>query len=312
MVTYPDRRRLMAGLLAASGMANAAWSGVPPRIYNIPFTTTRARRLVIAVSIGGKGPFRFLMDTGGATSFIHDSLARRLKLENQGADRFNGVGGGMWTSTYAARDVVFGGQFRVPVMAMSGLSDSVMASMDGALAAGFLTAVPSLADFEARQISLYPDGVALPDLNGYALVSAERESGGFVSERLFVTVMVNREPARCLLDTGAPSALHLSSAYVRKHGLWDRNPQFENRRSGGISGDSVATRFTHLDSLSIGGFAIAGAPVTLSDPTRDDNIGHDGIVGMGVIARFNLAFMKDGLYLKPNRYFNDVAPLFGA
>ncbi|WP_126422315.1 aspartyl protease family protein [Asticcacaulis excentricus] len=302
-----SKRQCLAGL---SGLAFAT-SPAHANEISVPIAVARSRRIMTSLTIHDQGPFYFFVDTGAFISGIRPSLARKLGLRRVESMRTSGLGGSDYTHIYEATDVVFGESFRVKAMAMGGLEILESRDYEGLLAAGFLTGVPSQLDFEASRIRFQSGGERF-DTTGYHPWPSRREQQG-AGEKIYVDVMIDGIKANCLLDTGSPPALILHPQFVRKNKLWDRYAHPREQPIKGIHGDTTKSRYVHADSLDIGGFPIKGAPVTLLDPQANSGFGlDDGIIGMGAIGRFNHIFAKDGLLVKPNRYFDKVEPLFSA
>ena len=85
-------------------MAGAGVTGIAPRCFSQDSGAPGNRvivsriglvdgRVVMPITIGGKGPYLFLIDTGRATSMIEDELARELKLQVTGTVSARGIGG---------------------------------------------------------------------------------------------------------------------------------------------------------------------------------------------------------------------------
>ncbi|MFP1133341.1 pepsin/retropepsin-like aspartic protease family protein [Asticcacaulis sp. W401b] len=303
------RRHLLASLplFTAAPSARAGEASL-----TVPIVVTRQRRIMTSLSISDQGPFYFIVDSGAFVSALRPSIIRKLGLRRVDSMRVGGLGGSDYAQVYDARKVVFGESFRVDAMAMAGLEFLEKADADGLLAAGFLTAAEAALDFDKLRIDFHPGGKGL-NLDGYTAWPTRRELDG-AGEKIFIDVTVDGLRANCLLDTGAQPAVILGSDFVKKHKLWDRyaDPQEGKRR--GVHGDEVRSRFVHANTLEVGNLPVKGGPLTLLTPTANDHlgVGCDGIIGMGAIGRFNLIFKKDSLYAKPNRYFEEVAPLFSA
>jgi len=101
-----SRREVVAGIAVTS----VPWAKLVAqgRVVTLPIELTRDR-VTIACMIGGQGPFRFVIDTGGIVSLIELDLAKRLKLRDLGQRRLGMLGGQAMHTIYEARDVVLGG-----------------------------------------------------------------------------------------------------------------------------------------------------------------------------------------------------------
>jgi len=146
-----QRRDLLKAMTLAGVVAGT------PRVFAKADRTIISRislldgRVVMPVTIAGKGPYLFLLDTGGAGSLIDAALADELGLKSTGSVKARGVGGAAVLASYVARDVVFGGGARQPVVGFAGIAGGFGPRVRGTLAAGILTTVDSDLDIEAGE-----------------------------------------------------------------------------------------------------------------------------------------------------------------
>jgi hypothetical protein len=299
-------RRAFLSLLGWTGLAASA---APLADASSPRTlVTRialiGSRVVVAVTIGGAGPFLFLLDTGGFLSVIDEALARSLKLRREGSIAAAGVGGRDLLPLYLAEDVVFGGGLRQPTVAFAGLSQGFGQVIRGSLAAGVLTTIDSDLDFEAGEWRLYPDG--RPPRQGYVRMARgidELDSKG--SPRLFGTAAVNGRPFRFLLDTGAPSGLGLTRAAAGALGLWDDSRPFAPIRTRGIGGEGGIGRLVRAESIELAGRRFERPIILLRNDETAPRREIDGIIGLDLLRGFNLStdVRARELWLQPRARF---------
>ncbi|MFK4873235.1 aspartyl protease family protein [Novosphingobium sp. ZW T3_23] len=248
-------------------------------------------RVVTPVTIGGKGPFLFMLDTGGATSLIETGLARELKLKSTGPTRMVGMGGQAVLGSYMARDVVFGGGVRQPTASFSAMENRFGEGVRGSLAAGLLTTMDSDLDIEAGEWRIYPDG--RPAREGLIqLENAIRTDGSLgrnaASPRLWGAAAFNGTAIDCLLDTGAPGAFSMGHDAARRLGLWDDARPFAPQAVGGVGGTGGIGRIVRLESVVFAGQRFE-RPLVLLRPPSDAVRSHDAIVGLHVLQGFNLS-----------------------
>ena len=77
-----------------------------PRVITTPFAVAE-NRVWIAATIGGSGPYQFIVDTGAVVSLIQERLARQLGMRERGVARLAGIGGPENFMVYEGRDVAF-------------------------------------------------------------------------------------------------------------------------------------------------------------------------------------------------------------
>jgi hypothetical protein len=286
-----DRRKFMG--MAGLGLAGVPLSGRLGAADRV--ITSRIRmvgtRVVMPVTIGGQGPFEFLIDTGGYLSLIDGALARRLKLPFARTVQSRGVGGRAQMPVFLAREVVFGGGVRQATVAFAGRDGDFGRGIAGTLAAGMLTAVDSDLDFEAGEWRAYPDG--RPAREGFvrmggALVATGRGAGAG-SRRLFGEASVNGRTGRFLLDTGAPRGLVLEHDAARSMGLWDDARPWAPVRPRGIGGEAGISRWVRAETVSFAGVTFRRPLVMLNAASDGRSAREIGVVGLEVLKRFTLS-----------------------
>ncbi len=289
-----DRRAFLmsvgAALTALPGRALAADGGV-----SIPFQL-RPPRIVIDVEIGGKGPYGFLLDTGGVTSVIDSAFAQAMKFPHGGS-----AGLGMASTSGAfdeviATDLVLGGALKIPRMSFA--STSLIGfgkDLVGTFGVECLTQYPGLIDFDAGVWRMFTAG--LPALDGYTSQrGAMARDGDAPSAFIFATVMLNDVPVRLALDTGAPGTIRLTPQALKRTGL-DRPDVPVLTPAPGRKPKLPAVRAARA---SLNGIDLGQPAVERGDRASDDY--PDGIMGIRLIRLFNFAVdAKTGeLWLKRN------------
>jgi hypothetical protein len=94
-------------------------------------------------------------------------------------------------------------------------------------------------------------------------------------------------PAKLKLDTGSLDILGLNGSFVQQTELTRGNPRRVPAQGAAVGG-KVAAYLIRLDSVTIGGFTMAGPVAGYSAET--ERRGDAGTMGMGLLSRFNLVF----------------------
>lgn len=202
----------------------------------------RYNRLTVPVTIEGKGPFRFMIDTGSQATVVSRSLSEQLRLPSLGI----------------ATVVAMGSRKAVDLVRLDGLGlasrtlDNLHAPLleghhigaDGILGLDALQDLRVLIDFRADRIAV-DDAGALGGNHGYEIVVRARNTRG----RLIITdAEIDGVRTAVILDTGSQGSIG--------------NPPLQ-RRLGATRGDfitstdvigtEVTTRLDRPRSLRIGG-----------------------------------------------------------
>jgi predicted aspartyl protease len=301
-----DRRHtLLAGL--AMCFPSAVYAS---DVIHIPLTFTEVGKPLIDVMINAEGPYSFVIDTGASTSGVRDELAQTLKLPVIRKLNTNGLGGKVLPLTlYSAHEIVYGTNVRQANVALTGFPHfGVRDGRMGILPAGFLTTLPSQLDYEAKELRLYRG--AWPDLNDFTPVKSylSAENPG-ESQKIYLTVVIDGDPLKVLLDTGSSDELLLFPRVVKSKGLWNRFAVYRDLKRRGVTGATTATRLVTMPNFAIGDIKLDSLPVMLMDPAgHDGNFNVDGILGTRFLSQYTLAVNgSKGIALKANSHF--VAPV---
>jgi hypothetical protein len=290
------RRDVLAGMASgglALGLGGRA-SGARPAEVVTSRIAVIGPRVVMALTIEGRGPYPFLLDTGGYVSLINNRLAGELGLAKRGLTRIAGVGGAATAPVYLAKDVIFGGGARQQGVALVGtdlLGGGGGGGPLGALASGFLTSIDSDLDMQAGEWRAYPGG--RPDRAGLTRVGKYRYDehqgrGPRGSNRLFGPAAIDGRSRQFLLDTGAPRVAALDHPTARAMGLWNDQRPFAPIRPSGVSGQAGVARLVRADSLEFGSVRFTRPLVTLG--AFGDRTGRgDGVIGLELLRHFNLS-----------------------
>ncbi|MBW4050359.1 MAG: hypothetical protein HIU85_02695 [Proteobacteria bacterium] len=178
---------------------------LPPQDLLLACPTTRdyVGRVVAEVMVDGKGPFRFIIDTGANQSTIAPRLAAALGLTSSAREpiRVAGVTGTAIVPSVRIESLRAGAlnitHTRLPV-----IWSPIMAGADGILGAAGLDHDSLLVDFRRNTVEIRrASGSGLRE--GYARLRATRLPGGLLS----VPGEVGNVRVTAIIDTGSPQTL---------------------------------------------------------------------------------------------------------
>jgi predicted aspartyl protease len=177
--------------------------------YAVPTTADRAGRILAPIEINGRGPFRFILDTGANRSALSPRVAETLELPPTKAAQL-GVHGVTGTANVPAVlvDRIRAGEIAFEDLDVPVLVSSVFAEADGILGVDGLQDARIEVDFERDQISIIRSS-GQRDRDGALLIPAELRHGGL----LVVHGKVGRVPVKALIDTGAERSLGNMALY---------------------------------------------------------------------------------------------------
>ncbi len=176
----------------------------PDPLFAAPTRIDRIGRVMTHVMINGKGPFRFVIDTGASRSTLAPHLAKALNLQ-QSVGRnvmLNGVTGAAEVPTVAVDSIEIGAlkfvNQNLPV-----IFTSIMGNADGILGvAGFHDQRIDV-DFKRDRVTVLESNGRRPHFS-MVTARAQRDSTGL----MIVDVRVGRRiRAKAVIDTGAERTL---------------------------------------------------------------------------------------------------------
>jgi predicted aspartyl protease len=272
---------------------------------SVPFMLVNGH-IYLQVRLDGKGPFRFLCDTGGA-NIVTPELARSLGLETAGTLQGRGVG-------EKSEDV---GLTKIKSLEIGGatLSNQVFAVyplMDLAKAEGLLP--QGLIGYE-----VFKRFVVTVDYEHRRLTLTLPSAFSYQGTRTVVPFRFNNHipqvegeidgiPGRFDIDTGSRSSLTILAPFAEKHNLKEKyGAKIEAVTGWGVGGPArgwiVRTHVLKLGGVTVEG-AVADLSVQKSGAFVDPYVA--GNVGAGVLQRFNIVFDYGGqrLIFEPNANFS--------
>lgn len=197
---------LQIGAATAEESANtvAGAATAPEPVYATPTTLDRAGRILAPVTVNGRGPYRFILDTGANRSVLSPRLAAELGLvpSVESAIGVHGVTGSavlpaVEVESVRAGDIVLARNSRVPV-----LSEAVLANADGILGIQGLQGSRIDVDFTADRVTIERSTGRMAEF-GMLTIPVSLKHGGL----LMANARVGRVRARAILDTGAERTL---------------------------------------------------------------------------------------------------------
>lgn len=259
----------------------AASVTVPMRLAN--------NHIFIDVTVDGKGPFPFILDTGGH-DIITPSTLEALSLTKEGANQSGGAG----------EKRVSGGYVHVDSLGIGGLtlSRQTLLTLDFSPKAIEGFEIGGMIGFETFRryvvkIDYGKNQVTFTD-------PARFDPSGLgkaIPFRLYdhqpeITGRFGDLSARLLLDTGSRSQVTLTTPYIAEHKLREAYPDAHQMIDGwGVGGPSVSLlvrgKTMELDGLAVPG-PIAGLATQNKGVFTDANF--DGNVGSGLLKGFVATF----------------------
>lgn len=246
--------------LVPSGTQNPAPTGTRPPsaqdlLFACPTTLDRIGRVVAAVWIDGKGPFRFIIDSGADHSTISPRLAATLGLNPSAGQpmRVAGVTGTELMPSVAI-DRLRAGELTIEHARFPVIWAPVMGGAAGVLGAAGLAKDSLLVDFLHNRVVISRsggDGLPL----GFARVRGARLQGGLLS----VPGRVGTVDVIAIIDTGAQRSLGNRALY---RALYGKAP----------AGGKIVTTSVYGATEQVGRGTLHPAPTIVLGSLRIDDV----------------------------------------
>ncbi len=218
-----------------------------------------ADRMYIDARVNGRGPFRFLVDSGADRSVIGTGLARRLGLPAESTVRLQGMAGSADVGT------VYVEELRLGTSKLSGLVTPALP--ERYLGAAGLIGIDALAeqrlklDFDARSVTIEDRRQpATAREDGEIIVTARRRKG----QLILTQASVGFTNVYAVIDTGTD--ITVGNAALERRVFGGRRPpapQYVTLVS--VTGQSFVARLATLPEMRIGGVLLKNVTMAFAD-----------------------------------------------
>ena len=242
--------------VAAAAPEAVAPSATVPEVDVIALRQERYRRMTVPVTIGGEGPFRFMLDTGAEATVVSRDLADRLALNDRKPAILVGMASRRPVETAAIYDFALGSRTfyirNAPVV--EGVN---IGGADGILGLDSLQEQRVLIDFANEQISV-ADAEQLGGNRGYEIVVKARERLG---QLIITEARLDGIRVSVVVDSGAQSSIGNPELFRR----YRRARHIGESEVTDING-AVMTGVVRLGSeLNIGRAKLQNIPIMFAD-----------------------------------------------
>ncbi|HEX8722374.1 MAG TPA: retroviral-like aspartic protease family protein [Pyrinomonadaceae bacterium] len=249
---------------------------------SLPFDAAN-NLVVVAATLNGKGPFRFLLDTGASHHVLKPEVARSLGLKLEGAGEIDGGGGPNVEAALARVAEVSVGGLTLEGQQFFVTPFPALYPFDGFLGAEFFRRFAVRVDFRRSLVTLTRaeafgysgKGVGLP----------VRFEGGSIPR---VRAEVDGVAGWFKFDTGYNGELALFADFAERHGL----PAKYAPRKGGPGGQTLAgevgdSPVARVRTLGLGALAAEDVTAAFFPGKGGSNSAFAGAIGTALLKRFD-------------------------
>jgi predicted aspartyl protease len=203
LLAFPGDVLLSAGNAAAAAPPTTASGHEEALLFASPTTRDHIGRIVVPVTINGKGPFRFIVDTGANHSTISPGLVQTLGLQPSEVASFllDGITGSAQV-TFVTVDRLQAGELTIEGTELPVVSADIMGGADGILGAAGFTTKSLMVDFQHNRVAI-SHAVAAAVRTDSTRIHALRVTHGLIT----LQTLVGGVRVQAVIDTGSERTL---------------------------------------------------------------------------------------------------------
>ena len=240
-------------------------------------------RIVIPVTINGKGPFRFSLDTASDSSAISESLVRSLGIAvtKNGVVKLHGVTGSALVRSTVAKSMKVGdlvmNDVRLPIVR------DVFGGVQGVLGTRGWTEKRIFLDFRNDIASIATSKLEKAPV-GFSRIPIKLTKESLIA----MDINIGKVPVRAIFDTGSEQTIGNTKLRIA---LFRMDPKAEGQEIRGVTLDTVRGPNFEIPLVTMDGIQLRNRRVTFGDVSifqRWDLIDEPALLlGMDIIGLFD-------------------------
>jgi predicted aspartyl protease len=270
-----------------------------PQIDIIALENERYRRMTVPVTIGDRGPFRFMLDTGAQATVVSRDLADRLALNDRKTAILVGMASRKEVETAAIYDVGLGSR-SFYIRSAPVVEGSNIGGADGILGLDSLQDQRVLLDFANQQIQV-ADAEELGGNRGYEIIVKARERLG---QLIITEARLDGIRVAVVVDSGAQSSIGNPVLFNR----FRRSRHLGEGEVTDINGAVMSGMIKLASELNVGRAKLQNIPVMFADSPTFEALGLDDepaiILGISELKLFR----RVAIDFKTRRVLFDLPP----
>lgn len=214
-------------------------------------------RMTVEVHVNGRGPYRFLVDSGADSSAVGLRIARDLQLPLGTPATLHGTTATVSVDRVLVDQLSFGAttirNLEVPALLERDLDGEGLIGID------VLVEQRLMMDFEKRVIKVEDARQPAAWLDGEIVVTARRRRG----QLILTQVTANRLPVEAVIDTG--SEITIGNLALRDRLIRGNQGKFVTIPVIGVTGVMVNLQLAKVGELKLGSVTLHDVPMAFAD-----------------------------------------------
>lgn len=214
-------------------------------------------RLNVDVHVNGRGPYRFVVDSGADTSVVGQHIAHDLELPLGTPVILNGVTARNVVDSVKIAELTIGTS-KIPNLELPALRESDVGS-DGLIGIDALNKQRLMLDFEERKVRVEDATDPVHFSPGDIVITAKRIQG----QLILTHVKAGNVALDAVIDTG--SEVTIGNSALREKLLGNHVVKFWNAEVTGVTGVTVPIQMTMIPRLQLGPVTFEYVPIAFAD-----------------------------------------------
>jgi len=214
-------------------------------------------RLNVDVSVNGRGPYHFVVDSGADTSVVGRRIARDLELPLGDPRILNGTTSRNLVDTVKVAELTIGAS-RITDLELPALRESDVGA-DGLIGIDALNQQRLMMDFEAHKVRVEDARDPIRSMPGDIVITARRIRG----QLILTHVRAGNVPLDAVIDTG--SEITIGNSALRDKLIGRHHVKFWTAEVTGVTGVTVPIQITTIDRLQLGPVTLEFVPIAFAD-----------------------------------------------
>ena len=214
-------------------------------------------RMSVDVFVNGRGPYRFVIDSGADTSAVGLRIANALQLPLGSPAILTGMTDRSVIDRVKVDELAFGAS-KITNLEVPALREEDLGS-DGLLGIDALAQQRLMIDFESRQVKVEDAKVRPAHLPGEIVITARRDRGQLILTKVRAAgVRLN-----AVVDTG--SEMTIGNLALRDKLVRNKPDRESIAPMVGVTGKSIAVQIAMIAELEIGSVTLRNVPIAFAD-----------------------------------------------
>lgn len=214
-------------------------------------------RMTVEVKVNGRGPYRFLVDSGADTSVVGLRIARDLQLPLGRPVTLHGMTSSAIVDRVLVDELTLGvatiNTLEIPALKEADLGGEGMVGIDA------LVEQRLMMDFEKRVIKAEDARLPAVRLDGEIVVRANRRRG----QLILTQVRAAGLPVEAVIDTG--SEVTIGNLALRNKLIKGHKDKFVTVAITGVTGVTIDLQVARIGELRVGSVTLKNVPIAFAD-----------------------------------------------